>query len=211
MKIKFSYRPSGPETMSGASYKSIITILRHFSNSYNAFSILIFLAYLRTGGFYRYIFPAQIVGLIYLPQALHSCFEWFLGKINLQKYLIILIITSLSVLGTYQLVFDSWVADFYESKKTDFWTNYFENFPEKTSVFFYDTPEVALFDRSKNYYQYLTPFGGPFGQENLAVIKDGKVDKIIVETNVFEGDKDWFLEKYQLERQVYKYTILEKS
>ena len=169
------------------------------------FSILVFLAYFRTGGFYRYIFPAQIVGLIYFPHALYSC----LNCINLQKYFIILIITSLSVFGTYQLVFDSWVADFYESKKTAFWTNYFDNFPEKTSLFFYNTPEVALFDKGKNYYQYLTPFGGPFGQQNLAIIKSGKVDKIIIETSVFEGDKEWFLKKYRPERQVYKYTILE--
>ena len=169
------------------------------------FSILVFLAYFRTGGFYRYIFPAQIVGLIYFPHALYSC----LNCINLQKYFIILIITALSVLGTYQLVFDSWVADFYESKKTAFWTNYFKNFPEKTSLFFYDTPEVALFDKSKNYYQYLTPLGGPFGRENLAVIESGKVDKIIIETNVFEGNKEWFLKNYRPERQAYKYTILE--
>ena len=171
------------------------------------FSILVFLAYFRTGGFYRYIFPAQIVGLIYFPHALYSCFN----RVNLQKYFIVLIITSLSVLGTYQLVFDSWVADFYESKKTAFWTNYFENFPGKTSLFFYNTPEVALFDQSKNYYQYLTPFGGPFGQENLAVIEGGKVDKIIIETSVFEGNKEWFLEKYRPEKQTYKYTILEKE
>ncbi len=171
------------------------------------FSILVFFAYLRTGGFYRYIFPAQIVGLIFFPHALYSCFNWFLDK---KKYLIIFIITSLSILSTYQLVFDSWVANFYESKKTAFWTDYFENFPEKTSLFFYDTPEVALFNKSKNYYQYLTPFGGPFGQENLAVIEGGKVDKIIIETNVFDGNKEWFLKKYRPESQAYKYTILEK-
>lgn len=172
------------------------------------FSILVFLAYLRTGGFYRYIFPAQIIGLIFLPNSLYTCFDWFSDKIK--KYLIVIIITSLSIFGTYQLIFNSWVADFYESKKTAFWTNYFENFPTKTSLFFYNTPEVSLFDKSKNYYQYLVPFGGPFGQENLAIIKSGKVDKIIIETDVFESKKELFLKKYRPERQVYKYTILEK-
>ena len=48
------------------------------------FSLLISLAYLKTNGWYRFIFPAQVISLIYFPKSLSVCVEFITEK---SKYL----------------------------------------------------------------------------------------------------------------------------
>ena len=179
------------------------------------FSVLVCLAYLRIAGWHRYIFPAQVVALLYFVPSLYVCIQLVPKKIKIMRLGLPVTVVGLSLWGIYGLSFNSWVADFYSSRKTAFWENYFKNVPVKESAFFYDTPEVAIFYPSRNYYQYLAlpAAGGPFGAEGLSAIGKGDVDQIIIRADTLEslgrGGK-WFA-KYRPKLQSYKYTILEKK
>jgi len=181
---------------------------------------LVIVAFLRIVGWYRYIFPAQIIALIYFAPSLMKILEFFRNKISdmrgkwlgvIQIRMTTIIVIIFCLVGAYGLVFNSWVADYYDSHKTAFWEEYFKNVSPEEIYFFYDTPEVAIFDPHQNYYQYLEPAGGPFGAEWLEQIENGRVDKIVVETDGFQSRKDWFSKYYYPETQIYKYTILTKG
>ncbi len=186
------------------------------------FSLLVFLAYLRIVGWHRYLFPAQIVAMFYFVPALTVCFHWISDlihnrlpatSIHIKRWGTICIVVALCVWGVYGVMFNSWVANSYTSHKTAFWLNYFREVSPDKSIFFYDVPEVAIFDLHRNYYQYmpLSAAGGPYGSQWLKVIEKGIVDQIIVRTDTLEGNKEWFTNKYHPVLRPYKYTILDVS
>lgn len=173
------------------------------------------LAYLRTNGSYRYIFPYQVIALIFFPFSLSYVFEWASGIIprfssQVLKSIPIIVFSALMLLGFYQILFNSWAADFYSSHKTAFWERYFTELPANQSVFFYDTPEVALFDKSTNYYQYLAPAGWTSDTHELQAIRTGAVDTVIISTAVFSSQPDLF-GKYVVAEESYKYSILKRK
>ena len=183
------------------------------------FSILVILSYLRITGWHRYLFPAQIMALLYFIPSLSYSIRWFSEKFAVklpvislwfQKLCVPVAVALLLLYGTYGVLFDSWVATAYQSDKTAFWEQYFNNIPSDTSFFFYDAPEVALFMPHRNYYQYLELGGGPFGSEWLAVIDEGEVDRIIVRTDFLDEKKEFFLKRYSPKSTAYKYTVLEQ-
>jgi len=176
------------------------------------FSLLIIAAFLRTAGFYRYLFPAQIIALIFFPYSVA-----YISTLISKKYtwwphfkVFTLSIFLLAVMGAYQLSFNSWVADAYPSKKTAYWYEYFENIPESVSVFFYNTPEVVPFIRHRNYFQHLILYDRSLGNEGLPMLTTGVVDKVIVQTNLFTENKEGVFDQYVEEQKAYKYSILKK-
>ncbi len=196
------------------------------------FSLLIFLAFLRTAGYFRYIFPAQVVSIMFLPVSIYritAFFQekfsnWFPRSINIKlfwKIAMPLVIGALFVLSLYQLMFNSWAANYYESEKTAFWQEYFrkslaeENLVKTGPTFFYDVPEVAMFSKGRNYYQYinLAPATGiVVGEENLDLIERGLPSKIFLKTAEFEFQKiNITAAGYVPIETAYKYTILGKK
>lgn len=176
------------------------------------FSLLVIVAFLRTAGWYRYLFPAQVMSLIFFPYSFIVMCRFVLGKCDLATWLkpVVGVITGLlAVAGIYQVGFHSWVAEGYTSHKTEYWQNYFKSVPSTTSVFFYNTPEVVPFIQGRNYYQYLEPAGGPIGIENLIHIQNKKVDLIILESDTYQSLRGSF-GGYILETTTYKYSILRK-
>lgn len=182
------------------------------------FSLLVGTAFLRTAGYYRYLFPAQILSLLYLPNSLVEISNYVREKFSNSTMIVKIfsikavggLIVIFFIFGAYQLSFDSWVADYYESRKTAFWQEYFSKMPENEKIFFYNTPEIAMFSRSKNYFQYLdlSPAGLLVGEENIILISAGQADKIILKTGVFNEDKERFLKHYHYLGEAYKYAIL---
>jgi len=174
------------------------------------FSILILLAFLRTEGWYRYMFQAQIVILIFLPYSL-----WIVCAAGLKRLPQLHpvkiyggILFLLAILGFYQTGFHSFVADAYGSTKTAFWEEYFVHVPASTSVFFDNTPEVVPFIQHRNYYQYISCAGGDFGTEQLAQI--GKADMIVMRSDKYEASPESY-SAYTVSETVYKYMILKKK
>ncbi|HUQ30354.1 MAG TPA: glycosyltransferase family 39 protein [Candidatus Paceibacterota bacterium] len=173
------------------------------------FAMLVILAYLRTGGFYRYLFPAQAVMLIFFPHALmrismfaHSFFPRLQSRLVAMSF-----ITLLGMLGSYQVLFHSWVAEAYTSQKTAFWESYLSEVSTTTSIFFYNAPEVAAFAPHRNYYQYIENFGRSIGADQRTAITAGTVDRIIIQTGWYIPTDPLF-KKYTTDRTAYKYSVL---
>lgn len=176
------------------------------------FSILIFAAYLRTSGMYRYFFTAQAITLIFFPFSALYISEMISKKFTFwkSKKMFTALMIILCLLGIYQLCFDSWVADTYSSHKTADLYKYFSGVSTSTSVFFYHAPEVVPFMNGRNYYQYIINYYGSQGAESLEVLKNGKVDRVIVQSVLFkENEKDVF-RLYKERESLYKYSVLEK-
>lgn len=181
-----------------------------------AFSLLISVGYLKTNGWYRFIFPAQAVSFIYFPKSISLLVEFMGERLNhriftqFTRFFWIVPVFCFAVLGIYQTMFSSFVAEAYKSDKTAFWEHYFKNIPSKQVTFFYNVPEVAALDFGGKYYQYISPAGWQIGSSGLEVIDSGEADSVILRTDAFEGNENRF-SKYRSQLKAYKYTILIKK
>ena len=177
------------------------------------------LAFLRTAGYYRYLLPYQIISLLFFPNALKVLADVAFQQISAIKLVItrqVLLPTTfviIGIFGGYQLLFNSWVADSYQSDKTRFWEEYFLNGIYKEPLFFYDVPEVAFFDHNRNYYQFINmapATGITAGGESVPILVAGIPGTVIVQTDDLGAVSPDLFTKYQSTEEVYKYTILEK-
>lgn len=176
------------------------------------FCLLVIAAFLRTAGWYRYLFPAQAVALIFLPAALSTVWNSVSGLLKFDgfwaKRLLPITVGILAAFGIYQLSFDSWVADSYSGKRTADWQEFFSGVSSTTSLFFYNTPELAIYAPHRNYYQYLVFAGGSIGYEQIPVVVLGYVDRVILETDMYQPLSEAVFGKYELEGIQEKYSIL---
>lgn len=173
------------------------------------FSVLIIAAYTRTEGWYRYLFGAQAISLIFFPNALIVVSQSAARFISPKK-IVTAIIVALTIFGAYQVMFNSFVAESYNRNKTAFLESYFADISPTTSFFVYNVPEVAIFIRGTNYYQYIDAAGWYIGKERLTAIEEGVVDRIILGTDAYtDAGKDSF-PLYEVVRTTHDYAILEK-
>lgn len=178
------------------------------------FSILIWLSYLRTAGWYRYFFEAMVLALIFAPSSLRIIAGTVFKKISLSRYVpaVSIIFVLLGAIQVYQLNFDSWVAEHYASNQTKTFVAYFSQVPT-TSVLVYDAPEIVPFLHSKNYYQYidLDPTQTlAYGKENLALLARGVPDQVIIPPHNYEQQKNLFT-KYAQTDSVGSYLVLSRQ
>ena len=181
------------------------------------FSVISVVAYLRTGGFYRYLFPYQAIALLFFPSAFSRVVAYVRTRSGLFPRTLsrapAFVCSALILLSGYQLMFDSWVAEFYTSTKTASWETFFSAVPSEHSVFFYNTPEVAVFMRTERYYQYITPYRDAvdvkWGARELGVLDAGIPDSVIIETVRLPSAQP-HLAHYAVRGTNYKYTILDR-
>lgn len=177
------------------------------------FCILILLAFLRAEPFYRCIFPAMIIGLIFLPYAglyLSGRIRerWFPQRIF--SYIPYALFIALIILNIYQLRFSSYVANYYPSRNTRDLGIYFNSVGVDKRVFLYNVPELVIFLPSHNYYQYMDPLKNAiFGKDQLAVLREGRADIVILHDEKYVADPGEF-SKYYLKARIGGYDILEK-
>ncbi len=169
------------------------------------FSLLVCVAYLRTVGYYRYFFPAQVFALLYVPQSL-----WYLFCRNslIRSRGVIVGIFLLIAFQAHETVYNSWVATHYNSTRTQVLTDYFAT-PTDVPIFLYQTPEVFPFLNNRPAYQYvhITPSINP-GEEYISLLRSGLVEHVITPRDVFiEHQSDLFYHYTQLE-QLDSYVIL---
>lgn len=194
------------------------------------FALLTIGNYARTTGWFRYLFEAQIVSLLFFPNAFRIVWEsvsyrakMLIPKLNHHIFsptkTVFAAVILLTVLGGYQVLFSSFVAESYGSHRTAFWESYFNDASSSTSYFFYNTPEVALFMQNENYYQYLNPVairglpgeGLPIGKEQLQVIQTGGADKIILRSTAYRDNDSTLFALYIVDQVAYQYTILKRQ
>ncbi len=145
------------------------------------FSIINFVLYLASRGFYRYFFAAEVLALIFLPIALYQVpvNERYrkVFKRSCAGFLILLVLFQ-----GYQTLFHSWISEFRSSERSGLLSKHMRNIPIHSSIFFYNVPEAVIFLSSSNYYQYLR-YGDTVirGDENLALLFSGVPDFLLVD------------------------------
>jgi len=178
------------------------------------YSLLVVLAYVRTAGWHRYFFTAEIFALLFFPSALYFFFQLFSEKIKQFKklnYLFVVMAISLLIAAghTSKLWSDSWVARSYADTKTAELEKYVGGIDPQKTVLVYDVPESVIFLPTKNYYQTVKLGSGTLG-EHEQDIRRGFFDLVIVRRGFFEDNKSDFA-LYSLRDDLSTAVILEKS
>ncbi|OGY64304.1 MAG: hypothetical protein A3I89_01280 [Candidatus Harrisonbacteria bacterium RIFCSPLOWO2_02_FULL_41_11] len=174
------------------------------------FASILFLAYLRTPGWYRYFFIAHVLALVYFPFSFFHLFTKFIrffsqrGKFYSSLMLLVLFMS----IHLYLLGFNSWVSAYYGHTTTQNLESYFKDFNPSLSVFVYDVPQILTFLPNKNYYQYLSMNDTglyEIGTEQISVIDQGVPDILILSAD--EENLERFAH-YHLKDRVGGYLIL---
>lgn len=163
-----------------------------------SFVLFIILAYLRTPGWYRYLFPAQIVSTFFFPNALmyiganfpiHRLQKFF---VRIVPYMLVLLL----VVQLYVLFFTSWLSGYSNSSRNRVLAEYFGAWNPTVSILIYDNPQIPLFlPKGASYYQYIEVNADGYwgiGDEVLESIQHKIPDAVAVssedlEKNLFAG------------------------
>jgi hypothetical protein len=179
------------------------------------FSLLVLFFYLRTPGWYRYFFPAQIVILAYLPNSLFFLMSYFTRAApqNIRRSIICLLL-GLAAFQGYQTGFSSWVADYYDSTRTLELTAYFKDWGSEKSIFVYNAPEtIIFFPRDAVYYQFLEANKGrSIGRTELERIsREPYVRAVILPLDEEGRYPDGLFSGYKVKDKVNRYVVLEPN
>lgn len=173
------------------------------------FSGLVFLAFFRTPGYYRYFFPAQLMCIIYFIPGVEILIARTKIFVSDAKRLVIIMFCLLFLLHAYSLFFTSWVAKSYSSKRTEVSEEYFLNFTDE-KVFLYQVPELAIFIKPSSTYQFFNAAPQlPFGLQSLAALSKEIPDVVIVNSDMFGKNSEMF-KQYKVAEKVGRYSILRK-
>lgn len=178
------------------------------------FCILVLLAYLRLPGWYRYLFPALTVALIFLPPSLSTLFSYTKSKVRFishpkATFIPYAVIALLAGMQLYQTAANSYVAQYYSSKVTERLVSALA--PHTNSSFFlYNVPQVAILLPTQRYYQYL-PITERLvlGKEGLSALVGGEVDFVVVGSETYARERDAF-SRYRMYKTIDRYEILER-
>ncbi|HYF10446.1 MAG TPA: glycosyltransferase family 39 protein [Candidatus Paceibacterota bacterium] len=163
-----------------------------------AFSLLVLAAYLRTAGWYRYLFPALVLALLFAPSNLATIldalrrFRPSFGSL-FSRALLIGACLGVGLLQLYQLNYSSWVAEHYESTAARELDAYFSMVSPGETLFVYNVPEAVPFIRSESYYQYIaTTETMVYGAAGLAALREGIPDRVIVSASDYAREAPLF-------------------
>lgn len=152
------------------------------------FSLLVLLFYLRTEGWYRYFFTANVLALLFIPSSTAYLLSRLRARVrSLVPFLrhgLLVGVVVLAALQTYQLLFTSWVAVHNGRTTTAELEQTFATIGPTRTVFFLNTPEIVVFAPTNPYYQYMTP--APrlvLGKEMLPVLERQEPDVVVVKQN----------------------------
>lgn len=179
-----------------------------------AFASLILIAFLRLPGWYRYLFPALVPALLFAPYAGTTLYTWFSTRIHLLTrvrwlpYIMLLLLASVQL---YQVGFHSYVADYYDGKRTQETQKALAVLPENESVLFYNVPEIVILLPHRNYYQFIAPHpDNLIGDEQLERLKEGTVNMVIATRAVYEKAPENFF-GYSESESIGHYLILRQK
>lgn len=177
------------------------------------FSVLVLLAYLRLPGWYRYLFPALTVALVFLPSSLVAIAEFAKGNMpRLPRWVpfasAAVVVCLLSALQLYQTAYGSYVAGYYSSTTTARLQEALHDLGPSASFYLYNVPQVAILLPSENFYQYL-PITEHIvlGSSTLPTLFEGKADYAIVDSDAYKANSSAFL-RYHSYETVDRYEIL---
>lgn len=170
------------------------------------FSVLICLAYLRTTGYYRYFFPAQVFTVLYLPQSLLYLVK---NRSKLFFKIAVVCLFGLVLFQAYETTFRSWTAVHYDSTRTESLKRYFAELPAGEEIFIYQAPEVVPFAWRHSIYQYvkITP-SIRAGEKYTPLALSGSVLRVITPTDFFQAHSSDIFPRYMRSEEIDSYVIL---
>lgn len=179
------------------------------------FATFVLAAYVRTEGWYRYFFLAEVMAFLYLPRLLHTWAmelgRWMPSGTKLFHCLTCAFLVLLVLGQAYYLGARSWIAADFTRHRTADLENYFLNFDKSKSVFIYNVPETALFVNGVSYYQYLEV--KPYlvvGQNETRELDNGRPDFLILSAEGWEKALARF-PRYQKLEVIDEYVIAAKK
>lgn len=150
-------------------------------------SLLILIAFFRTPGYYRYFFIAQFISLVYLLPSI----EYLFKNKHLSRY-IILGICGIIAFHSYQTIFNSWVASYYNSHKTQEISLHTKNISQNKIVLLYQVPEFVVFMKG-DYYQFIDIAPKiKVGESNKELVRKSFFDTIYINSEVYEKNMSLF-------------------
>jgi hypothetical protein len=177
------------------------------------FTLLNVGVYLLSPGWYRYLFPAQVIALIFFPASLSSVLSVVFKNKKLIQGIIISTILFLSAVQFYQVAFSSFVATYYKSDRTQKSADAFSRLPQDKTYFIYNLPEIVIFlPKGLVYYQYLNshPIFG-IGREYLVELSKGTPDAVIMYLESYNQNKSLFT-SYPVQQKITdRYILLLKK
>lgn len=178
--------------------------------------LLIVAAFLRTPGWYRYLFIAQITAAVYFAVACMRLSRATLqlphGRRIMKIGAIVLVFGALAA-QTYVLAFNSWIGQYYRADNSARMERYFAGESATTTWLVYDVPEAVLFlPRNASYYQYLSVNAGghwELGAGARSVIASSTPDVILAPAG-FEPPAGLF-SGYEKTAEVAKFETWERA
>jgi 4-amino-4-deoxy-L-arabinose transferase-like glycosyltransferase len=177
------------------------------------FTLIVVAEFVRLPGWYRYLFPAMTVALLFLPHAVTSVFQSlsirfpFLMRVSWLPYAFL----TLMIVGQcYQLARSSYVAGYYSSHRARDVAEMLASLPPDAGVFVYNVPEVVVLLGDRPYYQFLKPYSPEsFGDDKLPRLAAGDDEYVILGTGSYNPKDPQFARYHQI-GTANRYTLLKK-
>lgn len=177
------------------------------------FFLCIVVAFLRLPGWYRYLFPATLLAMLFLPFAMTTVFNALSVRMRIltkATWLPYLALALLCLAQLYMLIGHSYVAQYYGGNRTSALTAYLAGLPQGASYFIYNSPEVVVLLPNRNYYQFISPHPNQhIGEEELGVLARGGTDFVILSTGAYHTNTALF-KAYTEKGVVNRFTFLQK-
>ncbi len=146
------------------------------------FSVLVFISYVRTAGWYRYLFPGQVLLLLFFPVGLQAVAElWPRYQVIGQRLAVAFcaLVLAAQLFPMYQERFGG------GSDAPTAFEPFLQAIAPTSTVFFYNLPQIAARFQQANYWQFV--FINPhisYGQENIPKISVGFFDYLFIPRSV---------------------------
>lgn len=150
-----------------------------------ALALLVLASYLRTAGWYRYFFVADVLSLAFLPISLITLRDMASSYMPRARPFftagMFLFAAGLFALHTHSLLGRSWIAEHRASTATKDIADRIALIPDHAALALIDVPELAIVANGRPYYQYLAPTAVfAAGTTTLERVTDGVPDVVIV-------------------------------
>ena len=178
------------------------------------FSVLLMLSFLFRYWDARYLFPVQVLGVLFAPYSLYYILLALPIKMDIMKKTKIFWFGTviLCTLGLYQLSFYSYIADSYKNTRTADLSEFFSSIPDSTSIFFYNTPNMLPFFHGSDYYQRIAIFEKwVSGNDFATIVTTGQVDMLVLNPPMTRVDEKVSLDNYTEVARLGKTSVLKKK
>ena len=177
-----------------------------------AYTIAILCAFMRLYGDVRYLFPVEVLAILFAPYSAYIALDSFRNMSDAARGRIFMAgIAVIALAGAYQIGFHSYLADSYASTSTDELASYMGSLPASTTVFFYNATNAVPFFKGRNYYQRIVMFekwrlGSDFG-----TVVGSRIPEVLLINSPSKDDRRVSLNGYTFKASFDKIMVYTRS